>query len=261
MRAKPVVLALSGHDPSGAAGVQADIEALAHAGCHCVSVLTSLTAQNTAVFKSMTLQTAAGFREQLRLLTEDIAVDACKIGLIGSVELVRTIGDYLAGAQLPVALDPVLGAGAGADLSSPDLLHALTEHLLPQASVITPNLEEAVALTGRRDPEQALHGLLDLGCKTALITTSEQTPEQVTNIWMDQARTLHTYRWDKLPGVYHGSGCTLSAYLAGQLARDEPMRSAVEQAQRYTWQTLKRARQLGASQLHPQRLPQDPATA
>ena len=253
MRVKPVVLALSGHDPTGAAGVQADIEALASTGCHCISVITSLTAQNTAEFKSMAPQAPAKFREQLELLTRDIAVDACKIGLIGSVELVEVIADYLACARLPVVLDPVLGTGAGADLSSPGLVRAMTECLFPRTSVITPNLEEARVLTGCGETEEALHRLLDLGCATALLTAADQAGNLVTNTWMDETREIHSYRWDKLPGTYHGSGCTLSAGLAGRLAQGDPARAAVEKAQEYTWQTLKHAHRAGTAQWHPER--------
>ena len=254
MSDKPVVLALSGHDPSGAAGVQADIEALAHTGCHCISVITSLTAQNTAEFRSVTPQEPARFREQLDLLTGDITVDACKIGLIGSIELVEIIGDYLTSAQLPVVLDPILGAGTGADLSTPGLVRAMTECLFPHTGVITPNLEEAQALSGCSETGQALHGLLDLGCETALITAADQAGDQVINTWISATREIHSYRWDKLPGAYHGSGCTLSACLAGRLALGDPVRTAVEKAQEYTWQTLKSAHRLGKSQLHPGRL-------
>ena len=253
MRAKPVVLAFSGHDPTGAAGVQADIETLAYAGCHCISVITSLTAQNTSEFRSMAPQSPAGFREQLDLLTGDIAVDACKIGLVGSIELVEVIGDFVDRARFPVVLDPVLGAGTGADLSSPGLIRAMTECLFPHTSIITPNLEEAHALTGCSDTGQALHRLLDLGCATALISAADRAGDRVTNTWMDETRAIHGYHWDKLPGGYHGSGCTLSACLAGRLALGDPARAAVETAQAYTWQTLKHARRTGKAQLHPER--------
>ncbi len=254
MRTKPVVLAFSGHDPSGAAGVQADIEALAHAGCHCVSVITALTAQNTAEFSTMTPQSPANFMEQLDLLAGDITIDACKIGLIGSVELIGIIGDYLASAKVPVVLDPVLSAGAGANLSSPELIQAMTECLFPHASVITPNREEALALTGCNDTEDALHRLLDLGCETALITSAGQTGNQLINVWMNNTRSIYHYRQHKLPDTYHGSGCTLSAAIAGALARGETARIAVENAQEYTWKTLKQACRIGQSQLHPERL-------
>ena len=253
MNAKPVVLALSGHDPSGAAGVQADIETLAYSGCHCISVITSLTAQNTAEFKSMAPQAPERFREQLRLLTGDITVDACKIGLIGSIELVEVIAEYLASTHFPVVLDPVLGSGTGTALALPDLVREMTARLFPRITVITPNLGEAQTLTGHGEPDRALHALLDLGCETALITTSDQTGRQVTNTWMNASRQMHDYHWDKLPGIYHGSGCTLSAGIAGRLARGDTIRSAVEKAQDYTWQALQHAQQMGKAQLHPER--------
>ena len=251
--AKPVVLALSGHDPSGAAGVQADIEALARAGCQCISVITSLTTQNTSEFRAMQPQTPARFREQLDLLTEDIPVHACKIGLIGSIGLVEAIADYLETEKFPVVLDPVLASGTGVNLAEQDLIRNMREYLFPHTAVITPNLEEALALTGCNGITQALHALLDLGCDTALITNADNAQDQVVNSWMSNTREMYSYPWEKLPGVYHGSGCTLSAYLAGRLARGDPVRTAVEKAQEYTWQTLKNARRTGKSQLHPER--------
>ena len=250
---KPVVLALSGHDPSGAAGIQADIEATARAGCHCVSVITSLTAQNTSEFRAMEPQSPAQFREQLGLLTEEIRVDACKIGLIGSSQLVEVIADYLRDANCPVVLDPILGSGTGANLALPGLVPKLVDYLFPHTTVITPNLEEALALTGCNDTIKALHALLDLGCDTALITGADNGRGELLNTWMDNTREVHNYRWEKLPGVYHGSGCTLSAHLSGWLARGGSVRVAVEKAQEYTWHTLRNAHKTGKSQLHPDR--------
>ena len=250
---KPVVLALSGHDPSGAAGVQADIEALARADCQCISVITSLTTQNTTEFRAMHPQTPARFREQLDLLTDEIPVDACKIGLIGSIGLAETIVDYLETKKFPVVLDPVLASGSGVKLAQQDLIRNMREYLFPHTAVITPNLGEALALTGHNEMTQALHALLDLGCDTALITNADNAQDKVVNSWMSKNREVYSYTWEKLPGVYHGSGCTLSAYLAGRLARGDPVKAAVEKAQEYTWQTLRNARRTGKSQLHPER--------
>ena len=252
--AKPVVLALSGHDPSGAAGIQADIEALVGAGCHCVSVITALTTQNTSEFRAMEPQPAARFGAQLDLLTDDIRMDACKIGLIGSSQLVGVIAAYLRDARYPVVLDPVLATGTGTGLASPGLVSRMTEQLLPLATVITPNLEEAIALTGYDETAKALHALLDLGCHTALITSAGNGRDEVVNTWMDNNREIHSYHREKLPGVYHGSGCTLSAHLAGRLARGDSVQTAVENAQDYTWQALKNALRIGKSQLHPGRI-------
>jgi len=115
------------------------------------------------------------------------------------------------------------------------------------------HLEEAVALTGYDETTKALHALLDLGCHTALITSDGNGRDEVVNTWMDNNREIHSYHREKLPGIYHGSGCTLSAHLAGRLARGDSVRTAVENAQDYTWQALKNAVRIGKSQLHPGR--------
>ena len=201
-------------------------------------------------------QPPARFREQLDLLTDDIRVDACKIGLIGSSPLVGVIAAYLRGTQYPVVLDPVLASGSGVDLTTPGLISCMTEQLLPLATVITPNLEEAVALTGCDEPTEALHALLDLGCHTALITSAGSRRDEVFNTWMDNNREIHSYHREKLPGAYHGSGCTLSAHLAGRLAQGDSVQTAVEKAQDYTWHALKNAARIGKSQLHPGRFRQ-----
>lgn len=251
--ARPVVLALSGHDPSGAAGAQADIETLANADCHCVSVLTCLTTQNTARFESLEAPSPARFRERLTLLTEDIPINACKIGLLGSPALVDVITDYLESASLPVVLDPILRTGAGDDLAQPGLTQALTEKLFPHAAIVTPNRAEALALTGLADAAATPQALLDFGCEAALVTGADETGTEVINAYRDRAGAVAEYRWEKLPGQFHGSGCTLSACIAGRLAQGDSLKTAVETAQSYTWQTLKRAQRLGRAQSHPGR--------
>ena len=250
---KPVVLALSGHDPSGAAGVQADIETLARAGCHCASVLTALTAQNTARFQEAHPVSPDLFRRQLALLTADMPVSACKIGMLPDIALVEAVADYLAETRLPTVLDPVLGPGVGGAFAAPALARSMAARLAPRVTVITPNLAEARTLTGLDSPEAALRRLLELGCESALLTTADTSRDEVVNTWISaQGAPIH-YRWKKLPGMYHGSGCTLSAAIAAQLALGNPVQTAVERAQEYTWMTLKSARRLGRKQLHPDR--------
>ena len=251
--ARPVVLALSGHDPSGAAGAQADIETLANADCHCVSVLTCLTTQNTARFESLEAPSPARFKERLTLLTEDIPINACKIGLLGSPALVDVITDYLESVTLPVVLDPILRAGVGGNIAQPGLTQALTEKLFPQAAIVTPNRAEALALTGLADAAATPQALLDFGCEAALVTGADETGTEVINAYRDRAGAVAEYRWEKLPGQFHGSGCTLSACIAGRLAQGDSLKTAVETAQSYTWQTLKRAQRLGRAQSHPGR--------
>ncbi len=252
--AKPVVLALSGHDPSAGAGLQADIEALGSTGCQCVSVITSLTTQNTARLTAIQPQPPEQFAAQLHLLTEDIRVDVCKIGLIGSVELAEVIADYLSTSGLPTVLDPIIYAGTGDKITGADLLQSIITNLLPHTAIITPNLREAFSLTGCDEAADALPALLKMGCDAALLTNADAVQKEVINTFMDSRASIVRYRWERLPGTYHGSGCTLSAAIAGYLARGDGIQSAVEQAQEYTWRTLSRARKIGRSQLHPERL-------
>ena len=252
--ARPVVLALSGHDPSGAAGVQADIETLARAGCQCVSVLTALTVQNTARFEAVHPVSSTLFRKQLTLLSSDITVSACKLGMLPDVALVEATAAYLGEARRPVVFDPVLSSGLGDAFASAALVRSMAECLLPHTTVVTPNLAEARLLTGLDDPERALRRLLELGCESVLLTTADTTSgAEVINTWVGAQGAPVRYRWRKLPGMYHGSGCTLSAAIAARLALGSPVQTAVEWAQEYTWLSLKHARQLGHRQLHPER--------
>jgi len=258
MQQPPVVLAFSAHDPSGAAGVQADIESINRNGGRCVSVLTALTAQNTGVFETILPQQAADFRQQAGLLLADIRIHAFKTGLIGRPALVDEIAAIIAKyPDLPVVLDPVLHAGTGTGLATSDLIDRIKQRLIPLTTVLTPNLQEAQHLAGVNDKDQAAQALLQMGCRSVLITGADQDTERVTNsLYRLDTAPIH-YDWERLPGIYHGSGCTLAAAIAAQLAQGKNIVEAVEHAQQYCWHTLKHGAQLGKAQLHPDRNYQD----
>lgn len=249
-----VVLVFSAHDPSGAAGVQADIESINRNGGRCVSVLTAMTAQNTGAFETIVPQPAADFRKQARLLLADISINAFKIGLIGSSALVEEIAAIISRhTSLPVVLDPVLHAGTGTELASADIIASLKQRLIPLTTVLTPNMKEALRLTGTNDKDSAAQALLELGCQSVLITGADQATDRVINsLYRPNTDPVH-FEWERLPGVYHGSGCTLAAAIAAQLAQNRDLFEAVKNAQQYCWQTLKHGLQLGKSQLHPDR--------
>lgn len=249
-----VVLAFSAHDPGGAAGVQADIESINRNGGRCVSVLTAMTAQNTGAFESMVPQRASDFRNQAGLLLADININAFKIGLIGSAALVEEIAAIISKfPALPVVLDPVLHAGTGTELAGADIIASLKQRLIPLTTVLTPNLKEALRLTGTNDKDAAAQVLLDLGCQSVLITGADQATDRVINsLYRHNTEPVH-FDWERLPGVYHGSGCTLAAAIAAQLAQNPDVVEAVKHAQQYCWQSLKHGLQLGRSQLHPDR--------
>lgn len=251
---RPVVLSFSGHDPSGGAGVQADIETLVSHQCHATSVITALTEQDTHNVKQLIPQHPENIIAQAQTLLNDINVDVFKIGLIGHYDTAIAIHSVLIQyPEIPVVLDPVLAAGGGTDLSSKQLLDAMVNLLLPCTTVLTPNSEEARKLTGLIDLHECGLKLLELGCKTVLITGSHEDTPSVSNQLFHDGRCWETYTWDRLPASYHGSGCTLATSIAALLAHGIEPIQAVMEAQDYTWNSLNAAYQVGKGQHNPNR--------
>jgi hydroxymethylpyrimidine/phosphomethylpyrimidine kinase len=254
--APAVVLCLSGHDPCGGAGLQADIEAVRAQGLHPATVVTALTVQDSRNAYAVEALPADGIVEQAELIFEDLPVASVKIGLLGSAENAEAVAALLGlHAGVPVVLDPVLRAGGGAALGDLALVRALLGPLLARATVITPNLAEARQLAHpARTRADCAAALLARGAHRVLITGGDETEED------DVLNTLHTaggtrrWHWPRLPQRYHGSGCTLAASLAARLALGEPLETALENAQRYTWETLRRAYRIGRGQHFPRRL-------
>ena len=251
----PVILVFSAHDPSGAAGIQADIESINRNGGRCISVITSVTAQNTREFHSILPQDIVNFSKQTELLVSDIPVNACKLGLIGSALLVDAIADILLNLdqKIPVIVDPVLHSGTGANLTDQGIIDTMNRRLLPMTTIITPNLKEAFYLTGKSNKAAAANDLIDKGCQAVLITGTEQASPRVINTLYINGKKSTDYPWERLPGTYHGSGCTLAAAISAQLARGKDIETAVQAAQDFTWHSLKYGIKLGKSQFHPNR--------
>jgi hydroxymethylpyrimidine/phosphomethylpyrimidine kinase len=253
--APPVVLSLSGHDPTGGAGIAADIETLGRLGCYPCTVVTALTVQDTSNVVRLLPQQPADFLEQARTVLRDLPVAAVKIGLLGSAELAGAVAELLLGeaAGLPVVLDPILAAGGGRNLSNEDLIQAIRERLLPLATVATPNIPEARRLAGLEDADSAARALLALGCPNVLLTGAHADAAEVVNR-LYSAAGVEALAWPRLPGDYHGSGCTLAAAVAAGLAQRLPVGTAVAAAQEFTWNALDRAFALGGGQKLPNRL-------
>lgn len=252
---KPVVLCLSGHDPSGGAGIQADIETIASHQCHAASVITALTEQDTNNVKSMLPQSASAIISQARTILEDLPVKAIKIGLIGHVETAKAIyaiiNEYSA---LPVILDPILAAGGGAILSNDELIDTIAELLLPRTTILTPNSIEARQLVQLDDLQHCGAKLLELGCEYVLITGAHEQGSVVSNQLFNKKQPTETYTWDRLPHSYHGSGCTLASSIAAMVAHGLEVDTAILEAQEYTWNSLSAGFQPGKGQFIPNRL-------
>ena len=258
----PAVLVFAGTDPTGGAGLQADVLTLAALGCHPLSVVTAVTVQDTVGVDDYLPLDTEWVIDQARSVLEDMHVAAIKIGMIGSVEAVAGIAEVLADYHdIPLVLDPVLASGRGDPLANEELADALRDLLLPQTTVLTPNSLEARRLAEDADAEgddpglpECARRLIDLGAEYVLITGAHEQGVQVVNTLYNTRGVVHRLNWDRLPGSYHGSGCTLAAALAGLLALGQDVAEAAREAQEYTWQTLKHAWRPGMGQFIPDRL-------
>lgn len=248
----PVVLAISGHDPTGGAGVQADIEAIAACGAHCASLITATTAQNTVRFAAAFPQPVSELRRAARLLLEDTPVDACKIGLVASPAIARFIGELLDTLKgVPVVVDPVLRAGTGDAVASPALVRAYRRHLLPRATLVTPNAAECRTLGDCDDVETAARRIIGYGARAVLATGGDEATPDVCDVLLDADGHRTEFRSTRLPHRYHGSGCTLASAIAARLAAGEALEAAISQARDFTRGALERAWSIGARQRHP----------
>ena len=257
----PLVMTFAASDPSGGAGIQADILTLASMGCHPLSVLTAITVQDTIGINGILALDAEWVADQARCLLEDMPVDAFKIGVLGSVENIAAIAEILSDyPDVPVILDPVQASGRGDELAGDDMAHAMRELLLPQTTIITPNSMEARRLAEADDdndePSLAMcaERLLAMGVEYVLITGTHEPTPQVVNTLYGAKGIVRSDTWQRLPDSYHGSGCTLASAVAAMLANGLDIPEAVREAQDYTWHTLKRAYRPGMGQFLPDRL-------
>jgi hydroxymethylpyrimidine/phosphomethylpyrimidine kinase len=256
----PLVLSFAASDPSGGAGVQADLLTLASMGCHALSVITAITVQDTLGVEALQPIDSEWVSDQARCLLEDMPVDAFKIGALGSVENIAAIAEILADyPDVPLVLDPVLASGRGDELATEEMLHALKELLLPQTTIVTPNSMEARRLTAADDEEEpslavCAERLIGAGAEFVLITGTHEPTPQVINTLYGRSGVVRSDRWQRLPGSYHGSGCTLASAIAAMLANGLELPEAVREAQDYTWHALQKAYRPGMGQHLPDRL-------
>ncbi len=252
---KPNVMCFSGLDPSGGAGIQADIEALFSGGCHCAPIITALTVQDSHNVISIVPVSAPLVVEQARAILEDMPVHAFKIGLLGSIEMLEVIHTILVDyPKIPVVLDPILRAGGGYDLGSAELVAAMRSLLLPLTTVLTPNTHEIRLLAPTADSLEACAvELLDTGCQHILLTGTHEPGAEVVNRLFSHHQPIKSTNWPRLQEEYHGSGCTLAAALSGYLAHGLSLHESVQQAQKFTWESLHHGSRPGCGQYFPDR--------
>lgn len=250
---KPNILVIAGHDPSGGAGIHADIEAIHSLGGLAATLITGLTVQNSQNVRGFELVNPELLKRQADALLEDMQFSAVKIGMTGSPAIIRFIAnllDQLPG--VPVVLDPVLAAEAGGSLGEQSVPEALLSELFPRATLTTPNLPEAERLAGVSGVMAAGEALRQHGCPGVLITGTHDDTDAVVN-HLFSADALRNWSWPRLPGSFHGSGCTLASACAALIGKGLPVEQALTDAQDYVYRALQKAWQAGRGQLIPDR--------
>lgn len=233
---------------------------MASMGCHPLSVVTALTVQDSVGVEDLLLIDAEWVADQARVLLEDMPVAAFKLGLLGSLENIAAIAEIISDyPSVPVVLDPVLASGRGDEFATDDMVVALRELLVPQTTVLTPNSIEARRLAisddeeGDPDLDQCAARLASAGAEYVLITGAHENTPKVINVLYGKRGRIRSDSWDRFPGSYHGSGCTLASAVAANLATGLEVSDAVRAAQDYTWRTLARAFRPGMGQYIPDR--------
>lgn len=253
---RPCVLVFSGADPSGGAGTHADCQAIAAMGAHALPVITALTVQDNERVHAIHPVDPAVVTAQARALIDRIEIAAVKVGVIGSAANAQAVAALIGllrdgRPDLPVVLDPVLASGAGDALAAGDAREQI-RCLLPLATLVTPNIPEALALTGSEGPIAQAAAMQRYGCPNVLIKGGHASGPNVINRWFGPARTQQ-WEWPRLPGSFHGSGCTLAAAIAARLALRDPLDVALARAQAYCHHALEGAYTIAPGQRIPDR--------
>lgn len=234
------VLTIAGTDPSGGAGIQADLKTFSALGCYGMSVITALVAQNTTGVRAIHNVPGEFVQQQLDAVMDDIRPDAIKIGMVHTPQLVEVIANTLKRyPDIPVVFDPVMVATSGDKLIEDATIEVIVSLLFPLVTLITPNMDEASLLANMTietvaQMQQAGEVIAQMGCKALLMKGGHLKSEQLTSILINKSGIVSTYISDKVDtNNVHGSGCTLSSAIASYLARGEKLQDAVALAKEY----------------------------
>jgi hydroxymethylpyrimidine/phosphomethylpyrimidine kinase len=242
-----VVLIISGSDPSGGAGMVADIQAVTAMGAHPASVITALTVQDTRDARRVEPVDPALVREAIDVLAGDLPFAAVKLGLLADAAIGSVVAQALSQlGDTPIVIDPVLVASGGATLAEDALIDVYRESLFPLATVVTPNAEELRRLGG-------VEAILSCGAAAVLSKGGDEDTPEVENALHTSAGVIGSWSWERIEGAHHGSGCTLASALAGILAQGTDLAEAATLAQAYTWQAIRDGFRPGDGQSVPRR--------
>lgn len=249
----PVAITIAGSDSGGGAGIQADLKTFAALGVHGTTAITSITAQNTYSVKSIEDLKPEMIRKQIRTVAEDLGINAGKTGMLHTEEIIKTVSSEVSKYEFPSVVDPVMFAKSGASLLKPEAIDAVETHLLPKATVVTPNKFEAEKLTGRvidslKDAKNAAKEISEMGPSAVVVKGGHLNLTEAVDIlyFKGEYRILRARRLDAK--TTHGTGCSFSAAIAAQLAKGEEIPSAVEHAKNFVTLAIKFGLEIGKGQ-------------
>jgi hydroxymethylpyrimidine/phosphomethylpyrimidine kinase len=265
---EPVILSIAGFDPSGGAGVAADLKTFAAHNCYGVAAVTALTVQNTESVSGVYPVKPQILRQSIEALFQDGRIAAIKVGMLGDRSNAEIVKQVLANNNsLPIVIDPVLRSATGHDLLDANGLKVLRDDLLGLATVVTPNLHEAATLTGLKvecveEMKVAAEKLVELGARSVVVTGGHL--EKAIDVYYDGA-AFETFVGDRVkPDNTHGTGCTFSSAIASNLVLGRPLREAIVLAKAYVTEAIRKAFSIGPGRLplhHLYRMQQAPRLA
>ncbi len=241
MRHYRTCLSIAGSDPSGGAGIQADLKTFAALGCYGAAAISALTVQNSLSVRRCVPVNARLVYEQAAAVMEDLKPDAIKIGMLGNASNVRAVGRLLGAYPTPfVVLDPILISSSGVRLLSHAAIKVLLTELMPRCTLITPNLPELKALTGETDPLKGAHSLLDMTACPYILVKGGHRKGKPSDILVSKERTWEFTARRVSTLNTHGTGCTLSSAIAAHVARGLSLTESIEAAKKYVGTALRR---------------------
>ncbi|TCB82427.1 hydroxymethylpyrimidine/phosphomethylpyrimidine kinase [Acinetobacter sp. ANC 4173] len=240
---RPTVLCFSGLDPSGGAGLQADIEAIGQSGAHAAIACTALTIQNSQQVFGFEATSKALLLAQAHAVVGDLPIQCVKSGMLGTTDNIAALAEFLREhPEYRYVLDPVLVANSGGSLGDQATLVKAFVELIPLATILTPNTVELRALTGEQDLEAATQKLFAMGAKAVLVKGGhENTADYIRNALYIDGEFVAESHCPRLAGEYHGSGCSLASFIAGRLAMGDELKIAVQHAETWLFGVLKQA--------------------
>lgn len=240
------VLSIAGSDSGGGAGIQADIKTISACGCYAMTAITALTAQNTCGVQGVHVVPVDSVDQQVTAVLDDIGTDAVKLGMLPTEAMIVRIAELLKKYKAPhIVMDPVMVATSGDRLISDGAAEAIRRYIFPLATLITPNIPEAEYITGMKirseeDFPAAAVALRAMGARAVLLKAGHLAADELTDYLYDDTG-CYTFRYDRIVTLNtHGTGCTLSSAIAAYLAQGEGLVQAVDHAEKYLHEAIRR---------------------